>query len=172
MPALLEGWRAQTTTAPRTLKHMREQTREALHHQSVIEAARNIVGRVAPRDEVGQARAIRSWSLEHFHFIKDPVGDENLTGPRYLLRRIHEQGFVQGDCDDAAQLTGALLTAVGIPARFIAAAFAPHGSFRHVFTIGYPLDRATGRRTPLEMDITRPSGMALPKFARTLAQPV
>lgn len=157
MTVVLSGWQAGgKVTADKTMRQMRENVRRARTHPLVWETARRIVAAVSPRDEQGQARTIREWLDARFRFTRDPLGTELLLTPTYLLGRIADQGFVQGDCDDAATMAAALGTSLGMPARFMAVAFGEDQPYSHVFTVLYPRTR-TGARMPMEMDVARPA---------------
>lgn len=164
------GWcGGHAASADRTLREMRRNVRRSLTAPRVLEMARRIVAQVPARDEVAQAYAIRVWADRHFHFVKDPLGVEMLEMPSYQLDKIEAQGFIQGDCDDAATVTAALLLSVGIPCKFEAVAFgSATAPYAHVFTMAYPLDARTGTRRPAEMDITRPPSITHPTFTRRL----
>ena len=172
----LQGWHVGgRINAAATMAQMRANTRKSLGSRRVIETARAIVASsgAGDRDELRQARAVREWLCTHFRFVKDPLGVELLETPAYQLQRIAADGTVRGDCDDAATLAAALCLAIGIPVRFVSVAFgSPTAPYTHVFAIGYPLDRATGKRTPVEFDVTRPAGFHPPPFSRRLIVPV
>lgn len=146
---------------------MRAEVRDSLHVPIVYRTARSIVADAPARDELTDALHIRRWVLAHFKFLKDPAGLELLYGPVHMLHEIQRYGAAQGDCDEAATLTSALLLAVGIPAKFVAAGFSANGPFTHVYALGYPL--VNGGRQAVEMDITRPASIPnLPSFQRKL----
>lgn len=169
MTAILEGWIVERSTASETMERMRKLVRLAIDDPSFVYAARQIVARAAQRDEPAQAQMLRQWMQQHFQFVKDPDGREDQRDPRYMLNKIQAFGKYLGDCDDAATLSAALAKAIGIPARFIAAAFADPGPFQHVYTVVYPMDPRARQRRPLEMDVTRPANIPrLPRFARRM----
>lgn len=91
-----------------------------------------ISGSVYAQNRAELARALSDWVRMHVHVYSEP--EELLYHPLRLVEAIQAQGYVAGDCDDAAILLGSLLSSVGIPARFKAAFEAPDGSFGHVFT--------------------------------------
>lgn len=151
--------------APATLAQMKANAAAALLDPRVWETARAIIKGAAPRDEVAQAQAIRDWLLKSFRFVKDPVGRELLESPTYQLAQYDRVGFVQGDCDDASSLAGALLMSIGIPAQYVAVDIVgtPRG-FDHVFTVGFPMDRAAKKRVAMEFDVTRPNDVRRVRF--------
>lgn len=155
--------------AERTLAQMRANVLDACSKPHTWETARTIVADVAERDQATQAQAIRAWMAARFRYVNDPVRVELLETPGYLLARIARDGFTQGDCDAAASLAAALCSAVGIPVELWAVAFKPGQPYAHVFAVATP-KRGGG---PVEMDVTRPAGVAMPKqFSRTLRLPV
>lgn len=151
--------------AAATLAQMRANAAASMLDPRVWETSRAIIAKTEPRDEVAQAMALRDWLLKSFRFVKDPVGRELLESPIYQLAQYDRRGFIQGDCDDAASLTGALLMSIGIPAQYVAVDIvgSPRG-FDHVFTVGYPMDRAAKKRAALEFDVTRPSDVHRVRF--------
>lgn len=153
-----------TLHAGTTLAQMRANVRLALGEPIVWETARAIVANVTVRDQAAQARAIRAWVAARFRYVNDPTTVELLASPGMLLKSIDRAGYVQGDCDDAATLTAALLSAIGIPCELWAVGFKADAPFGHVFTVAAPRGGA-----PYEMDVTRPAGVALPRqFPRRL----
>lgn len=130
----------------------------------VWETARRIVARVAERDQVTQAKVIRGWAKAHYRYVADPVHVDLQATPAYLLQHIERDGYVMGDCDDAATLTAALVTAVGIPAALQAVAFnRADAPFTHVFTWAFP----RGGK-PRNMDVSHPDDAPPRAFTRRL----
>ena len=83
-------------------------------------------------DVQGHARVLIQWVKSHMIYLADPDGAEFIQTPTVLLNVIAAKGTAYGDCDDHVVLLGALLTAIGIPAR--AAAVKLYGSeyYNHV----------------------------------------
>ena len=83
-------------------------------------------------DVQGHARVLIQWVKSHMIYLADPDGAEFIQTPTVLLNVIAAKGTAYGDCDDHVVLLGALLNAIGIPAR--AAAVKLHGSeyYNHV----------------------------------------
>lgn len=164
----LAGWQATRGSAPETLARMASNIRASLKDPAVVEVARGIIANVPPRDCIAQARAVRAWTDKRFRFVRDPLGVELLETPAFLLSRIKQYGFVQGDCDDAATLTAALGMAVGLPASLHAVAFFDKAApFAHVFTLLHPPGAA-----PVEQDITHQAGKKRPPISRELTRRV
>jgi transglutaminase-like putative cysteine protease len=164
----LAGWQSERTRAPNTLKKMREFVTAAVRDPEFVYFARRLVAGVMPRDEKGIAAAIRGYLTRNFHFVQDPHHVEDVRDPRYMVAKINTEGKFLGDCDDAAVLAAALGKAVGLPARFVAVAFAKDGPYKHVLALLYPMDKPSMARVPVEMDITRPLGYTPPAVAREL----
>ena len=84
-----------------------------------------------PRNSQSELSALLEWVQEHWHYVRDPTTVELVQTPALMLREIRARGEVQGDCDDAAVLFGALAESAGYPTRFVVQG--PDGDlFRHV----------------------------------------
>lgn len=160
-------------TAYATMQKMSLDVRRAYRQPRVWETARSIVQAVEPRNEVAQALAIRHWVAAHTRFIKDPVDTQLLTVPVYMLDRIQQQGFCQGDCADVAELAAALCMAIGFPCWFVAVAFgSTDANYSHVFAVA-DAQVPGGRVAKVELDTTRPQGTRrLRPFTRYLRRQV
>jgi hypothetical protein len=155
-----------------TLETMRKRVHSELPIPIVWETARAIIANVTPRDEVAQAEAIRQWCSKNWRFVNDPMWHQLLTTPTYCLKKIREQGYVQGNCADAAMLSAALCLAIHIGCKFAAVSFGQqkpphHAPYSHVMTIAYPRTRI-GSTAAVEMDFTRPADLARATFTRRL----
>ena len=153
-----KNWAAAGTwKVPDTLRRMSKVVGDSLRMRPVVESAAALLRYVPGRNYSARAAFLRSWLNSHFIFTPDPHGVETLRTPDYMLSAIERQGWVAGDCDDAAILSAALGKAAGFPATFVALAFDPTGKrFRHVYTV---LHGPAGEE--YEMDFTR-SNQALP----------
>lgn len=81
-------------------------------------------------------RAVGRFTRASIRIIDEP--DELLVHPLRMLSDIETEGVGFGDCDDVSMFSAALLTSVGIPARFRAVSPDPdYGHYRHVFTEYY-----------------------------------
>lgn len=156
MTAVL-GWRSSWggRTAARTLARMRELVNQDVERPALWELAPRIVRDADGRDYQRQAQLLHDWLASHTQFIRDPIEDELLRTPAYMLALVAAQGVAQGDCDDVAMLAAALCKAVGFRCRFIAEAYDPgkDAPFVHVYTIALTPD---GWRN---FDTTRPAGV-------------
>lgn len=125
--------------------------------------ALQIVASVDGRNQREQASRLRTWLHAHFRFVRDPAGAELLHAPDLLLQDLARQGYVQGDCDDAAILGAALAKSIGFRTRLVIVGFhEATAPLSHVWTeIGdvagkwwYELD-ITRSRPDLEGHISR-----------------
>lgn len=146
-----------------TLAHMRTLVNAAIMQPIVVEFAHHVVRFCAPRDYAGMARAIREWMAGAFRFVPDPIGVELTRTPDYMLRQYHTQGYVSGDCDDAATLGCAIAKAVGIPCKFVAIGFRTAGNFAHVYGVLYP----RYCNMCVSLDVTKPAGVRAQVRRRT-----
>jgi hypothetical protein len=146
-----------------TLAGMARVVRESQVDPLVLETAADIVRSVSGRNKAGQIAAVRQWLKRKVQFLADPADHELLRTPHYMLNRIRSVGRIQADCDDAAILAAALLGAIGIRTRFVAAGFqAVPGPLLHVWTDGL------GENGWQELDVTRPEGVPLAAISRTV----
>lgn len=99
-----------------------------------------------------------------FRFLRDPAGVELVHHPRVLLDRLRKEGYVQGDCDDAAILGAALGKVIGLPARFVVVGFrGPRGPLTHVYA-----EVSDGSRW-VDLDVTAPAqGFVVPPTRRVI----
>jgi transglutaminase-like putative cysteine protease len=148
-----------------TLRKMRQIANAGLRTPIVIEQARRIVENagVMGRNQAEKYRAIRDWMLGSLQFMPDPVGMELLATPDYMVRMAQANGFVSGDCDDAAILGAALGKAVGLPAKFRALSFVnKRRPFQHVYTL------LLVGRVWADLDTTRSQRFPPPQAARII----
>lgn len=146
--------------AGQTLDRMVSLVNQSLSVPLVVETANGIAASVPPRDYLAISKAIRAWLARNFRFVRDPIGVELLRDPEYQLRQWMTNGFIAGDCDDAAILGAALAKANGIGARFVAVGFRRNGPLVHVYTLLTGRgDGGMGSLGPgVDLDVTRPSG--------------
>lgn len=115
--------------------------------------ASDVIARVPRSDPVAICEAIRAWCAGVVRFVHDPVGLELVHSPEALARLYRAQGYVAGDCDDAAVLAAGLGRAVGCPARFVAVSFLDSpATYRHVWAEIAP---PAGPGEWIECDVTR-----------------
>jgi transglutaminase-like putative cysteine protease len=119
----------------KTLREMRQLVLSSLQEPYVRGLALQIVRQSKAHDYSGQALAIREYADDHFQFVRDPLGIEELRSPSDMAKLLSRKPFIQGDCDDAAILTAALGRSIGLKAKFTAIAFIdPRAPFTHVYT--------------------------------------
>lgn len=115
--------------------------------------ASEVVAGAARSNPVSVCEAIRAWCAGAVRFVHDPVGLELVHSPEALIRLYAKQGFIAGDCDDAAVLAAGLGRAVGCAARFVAVSFLDSPLvYRHVWAEIAP---PTGPVEWIECDVTR-----------------
>ena len=70
-------------------------------------------------------------------YVKDPSNIEYLQDPVDLIKQI-QAGTAQGDCDDQALLTAALLLSVGHDPKFRAVRYETVvGNYNHIYVVVY-----------------------------------
>jgi len=146
-----------------TLHVMRELVREGSKDVNVREAALKAVRHVAPRDYVGEVRALFGAVQRGIRFTRDPVDVETLQAPRYTL------AIGAGDCDDMTTLLAAMIRSVGhgvkLAARAIGTNPATPAVFRHVYLVA----DVDGRRIALDPSHhATPFGWEFPSPTRAL----
>jgi len=112
-----------------TIKLMRQLVDSALSDSAFVRKTRDIVAHVQAYDETGEVRAVYNWIQRNIRFTKDPLTKETLFPPQELLK------IRAGDCDDISMLMGAMLLALGYPARLVTIAANPSdpSEFSHVY---------------------------------------
>ncbi len=99
-----------------------------------------------------QFDALRAWLVTVWRFVRDPAAVELVHRPERLLDEYSCQGYIDGDCDDAAVLGASLGKAVGFPARYVVLGFhGPRSLFTHVYTELMVRPGLWG-----DLDVTRP----------------
>jgi hypothetical protein len=94
----------------------------------VIELTRTICKGIQTGDHASEAIAVHLWVRSNVRYMRDILGVEFLNWARGTLESAN------GDCDDMAILTAAMLMSSGAQCSFCLAAF--HGSTpSHVFTV-------------------------------------
>lgn len=117
-----------------TVSAIKQAVAFSLRQPEVRAQAESIVANEIERDERAEVEAIFRWVVEHFRYVKDPVGIELVKSPEISLREIHQSGQFQGDCDDVTALLAALLKAVGYTVRAVTISVPGKGhQFRHIY---------------------------------------
>jgi hypothetical protein len=148
-----------------TVQLMRRLVDQAVSDQRFVRFAKEVVRGVEPYDDIGEAYAVYRWVSGNIRYTKDPVTKETLYPPFELLK------IRAGDCDDIAMLMGAIMIALGYPARLItiaASADAP-AEFSHVYSES---EVPAGSGQWIAMDAARPGaqfGIEPPVYYRKRA---
>ena len=117
--------------------------RNAQSYLPIRNLAASVATRAAPKDYLGQLKAIYEDFLQRWRYVKDPVGVETLAAsPRavfYLVLNADGRGIGggmgAGDCDDAACAIGSEISAIGMPVRIVTSRNpnSTRGLFSHIF---------------------------------------
>lgn len=112
-----------------TIALMRKLVDQAVSDARFVRFAKDVVRGVLPYNDIGEASAVYEWVKQSIRYTKDPVTKETLYPPMELLK------IRAGDCDDIAMLMGAIMIALGYPARLvtISANASDPNEFSHVY---------------------------------------
>lgn len=132
-----------------TVDLMRQLVDQALTDPQFIRFVTDVVRSVPAYDEVSELQALYDWVQRNIRFTKDPVGKERLYPPTELLK------IRAGDCDDISMLLGAMVLAVGYPARLATIAASPSqpSEFSHVYV---EAECPPGSNNWIALDAARP----------------
>lgn len=108
-----------------TLALMVKLAQQSKHDYLIRNRALFIVENVKQKAWFDEIRAIQEYVRDEVRYVRDINGVETLATPRKTLQSM------QGDCDDKALLTAALLEAIGHHTRFVAVGSQP-GQYDHV----------------------------------------
>jgi hypothetical protein len=110
-----------------TLRQIGSAIRDGSTYLPIRNRAAALAATAAPKDYVGQVKAIYDDFCKRWRYVKDPVGNELVTrSPRALYELVMGGkpgspaaglGLGVGDCDDATCAIGAQLQAIGMPVR-------------------------------------------------------
>lgn len=107
--------------------------------------AAGVASRAAPKDYLGQLRAVYTELLKRWRYVRDPVFAELVptTGPAIhgvVMGGITPSGIGFGDCDCVTTALGAALSSIGFPVRLVTSialrARAPGHIYPEVFVKG------------------------------------
>lgn len=152
---------------------MREKILTATSDPTTVYAARDLAVMASPvpsnPDTLAQAMAIRNWVATVWRFVDDPKQNELLRTPREMLIEYSRNGYVTGDCDEAAILGAGLGVAIGMDASLVGVDFGDgrrgDDRFSHVYAY------LTTAGVDVDLDVTRPAG-PVPSPVRTLTMDV
>lgn len=135
-----------------TLVRMVNMTMAEYQVPSLVEVAANIAETVPEKNVPAIAAALLRWLRTYTRFVPDPIGEQQLKSPLYMLALVRQDGLAPGDCVDLAMLGAALAMAVGIPAKFVGEAYAqvPDAPLVHVYAVVQ-----TGPETWVNLDTQR-----------------
>jgi hypothetical protein len=165
------------TTTPKqqtitTLKLIGQTIQDCTGYLPIRQYAAKVAARALPKDYIGQVQAIYDDFVQHWRYVRDPVGVETLaTDPEAVYKFVIGangglgEGMAGEDCDGATVAIGAMLQNVGFPVRIVTTTprnARPGSWFTHVFPetlipgIGwitvdpvlYPREKTIGAITP------------------------
>ena len=110
-----------------TIDHMRRLVREYRTDGAIRRAAANILFLTPDRYGAHRAAALFEWVRDHVRYIPDVHEVETLATPVKTLAALF------GDCDDQATLLATLFESVGMPTRFVVAAYSDPAILEHVY---------------------------------------
>src|SRR5271165_713849 len=112
-----------------TIQVMRQLIDQAMSDANFVRFVVDLVRSVPAYDEMAEAQAVYNWVRSNIRYTKDPVTKEKLYPPQELLK------IRAGDCDDISMLLGAMMIALGYPARLVTVAANPTdpNEFSHVY---------------------------------------
>lgn len=92
---------------------------------------------------------VDKYLRQSFMYVPEEI--ETVQTPEYMITGKDVNGFFYGDCDDISTLEAAILTALGIPCKFVCIRSKPDtSSFDHVYI------EAKSRNVWVVSDITVP----------------
>ena len=120
LPGGAAGVRATLNAMARLTKIYRSTT-------PVRDLAERIIASVPEKDYTSEVVAVQSWVRDSVRYTRDVFDVETLKTPIETIRTL------QGDCDDKALLTGALLQSIGFKVRYVAVGYGAPDEFDHVY---------------------------------------
>lgn len=131
-PHQITGFRGPTDTLAKMVEVAQgPRGEQSLFVRSVVE---QVMGRLQPKDYLGEILAINNWVAEKVVYLNDPMHLELVKDPQRLCEEIFERGQARGDCDDIAVLMSTMALLVGRHAQFVVVGFGESGSYSHVFS--------------------------------------
>jgi hypothetical protein len=122
-----------------TIKFMKETARVRANDPLIRKLALNILldYQVASNYYIDESLAIGDFVKKKVRYVRDPIDVEYLQDPVDLVKQI-PNGTAQGDCDDMALLTAALLLSIGHNPCFRAVRYNQNGGpFNHIYVVDY-----------------------------------
>src|SRR4030095_2736890 len=101
-----------------TLQAMRSLVLESLQSQKLCNIATMIFSSMGYKnDPVTLIDRVDAYLRSNFMYVPEEI--ETIQTPEYMIIGKEINGFFYGDCDDISTLEAAILTCLGIPARFV-----------------------------------------------------
>jgi len=136
-----------TSTPGESLRKTIELIGSAIEDGSVYPPIRmhaaGLASTAAPKDYLGQVKAIYDDFIKRWRYVKDPMASETVTTTGNAIYGLTLGGSAKpgqrgyGDCDDATTAIGAQLAAIGMPVR-IKTITGPKALPDQLFTHVYP----------------------------------
>lgn len=122
-----------------TVKAMQKLAHAAAGQPLIQKLARLILldANVGSHMYADEATAIGAYVQAQVRYLRDPDGYEQLQTPELLIHEI-QAGTAQGDCDDMALLTSALLLAIGHNPFYAMVRYdSDSGGYAHIYCVDY-----------------------------------
>ena len=117
----------------------------------------------SPTNKTRLLTLVDKFLRDKFIYIDEKI--ETLQHPDYMLQGLEISGVLRGDCDDISTLHAALLTALGVPVRFVAIrSIKEDPNFDHVYI------EANDGNEWIMYDITLSLGTIINYFGRVAIQ--
>jgi hypothetical protein len=131
-----------------TVQVMRGLAHQAAGDPLVQQLASSIILPVPSHHYLDEAKAIGRYVQSKVRYRMDPDGYEQLQAPALLIQNI-QKGTAQGDCDDMALLTSALLLAIGHTPSYCMVRYEDDaGGYNHIYVADTV---ANGRQPPVRV---------------------
>lgn len=111
---------------PVTIKIIGQAIKEAQLFPPLRNHAAALATMAAPKDYLGQLKALFDDVTSHWRYVRDPIAADTLTisGPQIMKYTLGfnggiGRGYGAGDCDDIAIGLGSMAAAIGFPVRIV-----------------------------------------------------
>lgn len=145
-----------------TLRLMRDMANRYKTDMQVRGVALDLVRGLAPRDWVGEVKALFEYVRDSIRYVRDIAGVETLQTPPTTIE------LEAGDCDDKSTLLASLLASIGHESRFVAVGYRTLGAFQHVYVEAL----LNGKWVPLDATVPREFGWSPRPPLTRMVQPV
>ena len=143
-----------------TLQMMRHIVLQGKTYLPLRNLALSIVQHLPGKQWAREVTAIHSWVKNNIRYVKDVNGVETVSTIPAMLSMYP---CMQGDCDDQAVFTAALVESLGHRARFVAAGRNP-GHYEHVWSEAL----VNGKWVAMETTMNWPCGKSAPDLPHKL----